>query len=420
MAFDYGSIDLGLKNPFKREGRAIALRGGIQTIVGFILLFLAAGQVKTDPVKGWVLVVTGALILVGGIKALTGGVLALLRFFVGRNHPTSLSYNFSKSESSSAQQEKNEVAYSASTLEEMLVGRKNSTFLEPTGILARVLHSIFPKLLYMPYPIRNKAQKLFGVWISTLTVLFSYAIVAFICLSGFAGEIGEKLFPTYSVVALIYLLFVWRAASAGIPRKAQNNVESLGGGNIAKTIVLSIILPLIVGLTLTLAFESLHEQSNRSINEAMSVFGALSQALPNFSPLLYIIGIIVLGAVCSSVLVIMLRHRSSIANPVTEVSELRENWQESVHPKEIFINLDNLVMANRRYKEVPNRIYRELEPVLDEQVDGKGAFRGEMIQEVQPTVRAVDLGGRFESFRNISLQLTNWLLVIAIFVEEFK
>ncbi|WP_444925608.1 hypothetical protein ACJJI4_14490 [Microbulbifer sp. TRSA002] len=49
MAFDYGSIDLGLKNPFKKEGRVTAIRGGVQFIVALILMFIAAGQVKSDP-----------------------------------------------------------------------------------------------------------------------------------------------------------------------------------------------------------------------------------------------------------------------------------------------------------------------------------------------------------------------------------
>src|SRR5690606_16956540 len=100
--------------------------------------------------------------------------------------------------------------------------------------------------------------------------------------------------------------------------------------------------------------------------------------------------------------------------PVAEVSELRENWQESVHPNEIFINLDNLVMANRRYKEVPNRVYRELDPQLQEQVQGKGSFKGEMIQEIQPKVRELDLGPVFYKGRLASLLAGNTLHVVAV------
>lgn len=418
MAFDYGSIDLGLKNPFRKEGAVTAVRGGIQTIVALTLLFVAASQVKSDPLTGWVMLATGALILVGGIRALSGGIFALLRFFVGRNHPTSLAYNYAKSESSTAATEKNDVAYDAATLEEMLVGRKNATFVEPNGFLARILHSLFPKLLYMPYPIRNKAQTLFAAWMSTLTVLLSYIIVAFICLNGFAGDMGEKLFPAYSCIALLYVLSVWWFASQGVSRHAQKHVDSLGGGSLAKTIVLSIFVPLLLGLGLSMGLEALQKQDASSAEKLSSLSDVLAQSLPNFSPFLYITGIVVLGAVCSFVITVMLIRRCAIAHPVTEVSELRENWQESVHPKEIFINLDNLVMANRRFKEVPNRVYRELEPNLEEQVDGKGSFNGEMIQEVQPQVRAMALGARFDLFRSMGLYASNalYLVVTALMV----
>jgi len=112
----------------------------------------------------------------------------------------------------------------------------------------------------------------------------------------------------------------------------------------------------------------------------------------------------------------MLRKRLQTANPVSEVSELRENWQESIHPNEIFINLDNLVMANRRYKEVPNRVYRELDPQLREQVEGKGDFKGEMIQEIQPKVKPLELGAVFNKMRLTSLIVGNTLFIVSIVI----
>ena len=46
MAFDYGSIDLGLKNPFKLEGKVKAVRGLIEAVVGVSLLVTASSSVK--------------------------------------------------------------------------------------------------------------------------------------------------------------------------------------------------------------------------------------------------------------------------------------------------------------------------------------------------------------------------------------
>lgn len=406
MAFDYGSIDLGLKNPFKLEGKVTALRGLIEVIAGISLLVVASGSVKEDAVAGWILMIAGMLILAFGIRSLSSGIYATFKYFVGRNHPTSLAYNFSKSQASTAQEEKKEVAYTAQSLEEMLVGRKNSTFKEPNGFLSRLLHSLLPKLLFLPYPIRNMAQRLFGSWVSTFVALISYALVAFVSLSGFTGEAGELAFPVYSAILMFYVLFSWHSAGKPISRNAEKNIEALGTGALAKIISLSFILPIVIGLFMSWQMKEQHiskQQIDIWLNQ-----------LPSLHAGLYLIGIILLASISCAFIFIMIKARLNSVTPVAEVSELRENWQESVHPDEVFINLDNLVMANRRYKEVPNRVYRELDPKLQEQTDGKGGFKGEMIQEIQPKLHPLDLGKHFTLARLISLVSGNLLYVAAL------
>ncbi|MFC3151999.1 hypothetical protein ACFOEK_13235 [Litoribrevibacter euphylliae] len=411
MAFDYGSIDLGLKNPFKAEGYVTAVRGLIQSGLGIFLLILAAGKVKEDAASGWILMLFGVVTLGLGIKSLSSGIYATLRYFVGRNHPTSLALNYSKSESSTAAEEKPYVAYTAKDLEEMLVGRKNTTFVEPQGFLARLLHSLLPKLLFMPYPIRNMAQRLFGAWISTLVALCAYGLVAFISLAGFAGSVGELIFPVYSAVLMMYMLLTWRAAGKAISRKAETQIESLGSGALVKIISMSLILPVLIGVSASWVINQ-----TRLTPEDISHW---LEIIPSFHVGAYLIGILAIAAACSSALLIMLKKRLNAIISKSEVSELRENWQESVHPNEIFINLDNLVMANRRYKEVPNRVYRELDPELNEQVDGKGGFKGEMIQEVQPKVKPLELGALFTKTRFIALLTGNVLFVLASILSVF-
>ena len=405
MAFDYGSIDLGLKNPFKLEGLVTAIRGGLHTIAGVVLLITAAATVKESAGAGWILMAFGLLMLGSGIKVLTGGIYATLRYFVGRNHPTSLAPNRSKSETSTASEEAAYVAYSAKQLEEMLIGRKNATFVEPQGFLARLLHTVAPQLLFMPYPIRNFAQRVFGAWSSTLVALIAYALLAFVTLAGFAGDAGAQLFPIYSALLMIYLVLTWRGAGKPIARDQEQAIESLGGGALTRTVTLSLILPVVLGLVATAA---LGTQGVSGVE-----LGQLFAQIPDLNQGFYILATLLLAVAASALIFIMLKQRMACADPVAEVSELRENWQESVHPNEIFINLDNLVMANRRYKEVPNRVYRELDPQLQEQTDGKGGFRGEMIQEVQPKVKPLDPGPEFEKARLVSLIAGHSLAVIA-------
>ena len=411
MAFDYGSIDLGLKNPFKLEGKITAARGLIESVAGISLLVIAAGSVKEDTTAGWILMIFGMLILALGIRSLSSGIYATLKYFVGRNHPTSLAYNYSKSQTSTAQEEQKDVAYTAQSLEEMLVGRKNSTFKEPNGFLSRLLHSLIPKLLFLPYPIRNVAQRLFGSWVSTFVALIAYGLVAFVSLSGFTGEAGELAFPVYSAILMFYVLFSWRSSGKPISRDAEKNIEALGTGALAKIISLSFILPIAIGLSMSWLMKEQHI-SKQQIDNWL-------EQLPSLHAGMYLIAIIVLATLSCALVFIMIKARLNSVTPSAEVSELRENWQESVHPDEIFINLDNLVMANRRYKEVPNRVYRELDPKLQEQIEGKGGFKGEMIQEIQPKLYSTDLGKNFTLARLLALVSGNLLYIIALVFTVF-
>jgi len=395
MAFDYGSIDLGIRNPFIPEGRAIVARAVLQLLLAAVLLFMAVSTVREDGLRGWLLLIGGFLLLASSLRALTTGINALLRYFVGRNHPSSLARNYDKSQSSTAADERHFVAYTDDQLEEMMMGRKNITFVEPVGILSRFLHSLVPNLLFMPYPMRNLAQNLFGAWVSTAVMLIAYALTAFISLAGFAGEAGERAFPVYSMLLLVYLLWVWYRASAAVTRQAVRGLDTSGNVSLLRTIGWSLLLPFLTGAGLEFVLAK--------ANISLEAYDAFMAGMPSLQPGWFIVALLMLAGLATFLIVTLLKYRLTHCNPAVEVSELRENWQESIHPNEIFINLDNLVMANRRYKEVPNRVYRELLPQLNEQAAGKGDFFGEMLQEVQPRVHELDMGPGFRLARKIAL-----------------
>ena len=416
MAFDYGSIDLGIKNPFKLEGKIKALSGSIQTFFGLYLLIDAASYIKDDTYAGWILVFFGMYILGRGLKFLGQGIFSTLRFFVGRNHPTSLSRNYRESQEEVSKKEYPDILYDKDKdLEEMLIGRKNIKFLEPSGFLARLLYSIFPKLLFMPYPIRNMAQYVFSAWVKTAIGLLSYLLVAFVTKMGFVGTVGDDIFPVYSTILIVYLIMVWRKAGNPIERDAEKNVYSLGHSDLKWVLAISLILPVALGVL----FSKILSSANTSISQ----FEAFISSLPQIHTNIYLAVILMLAILSSIPIIIMMSKRLNYTKPTTDVSELRDNWQESVHPNEIFINLENLVMANRRYKEVPNRVYRELKPDLKQEVKDKGKFRGELMQEVQPKVKSMELGAAFNKMRLLTLIGGNVLFVSAmaiIVVLAFK
>jgi hypothetical protein len=115
----------------------------------------------------------------------------------------------------------------------------------------------------------------------------------------------------------------------------------------------------------------------------------------------------------------MINERFKLTNPITEVSEFRENLQESIHPNEIFINIDTIVLANRRFKEIPNRTYREFDPKLQEQSQGKGSFKGQLLIETQPEFEEIDYNSIFKMFRLASTVLAQILIVISAILFSY-
>ncbi|MDX2321451.1 MAG: hypothetical protein QNK26_12760, partial [Moritella sp.] len=107
----------------------------------------------------------------------------------------------------------------------------------------------------------------------------------------------------------------------------------------------------------------------------------------------------------------MIRERFNMSEPKTDVSEFRDNMQESIHPNEIFINIENIVLANRRYKEMPNRIYQEFDPKLQEQSQGKGSFKGQLLIETQPEVHEMTYSNAFKACRLVATFFSQSLIV---------
>ena len=137
MAYDFGSQTLGIKNPFKTEGALRTLGGVLTLLLAVYVVFTVPAIFEANKVKGYTLLAVGFVLVVSGIRHTAVGILQLMRFFVGRTVPTSLAYNFSKSEQDAAQAEQKSLLYSKESLHSMLMGRRNTTFEEPKGWLAR-------------------------------------------------------------------------------------------------------------------------------------------------------------------------------------------------------------------------------------------------------------------------------------------
>ncbi|WP_238526897.1 hypothetical protein [Brumicola nitratireducens] len=380
MAYDFGSQTLGIKNPFKKEGLFKAIAGVLVALLGVFTLVQVASELKADKVVGWAYVIIGFYLLLSGMRHTSVGFIQLFRYFVGRSVPTSLAENKSPSEQESAKYERSALQYDAKTLHSMMMGRKNTTFVEPVGFLGRFVHSIFPKLTFLPHPLRMMAQEIAGMVINYLTGIVSFFIVFFIVTAGLAGETSELFaMPIMGTLLLLYLVTSWSSAARTIQRTRGTVLKSSGGASFGIIIAVSILVPIVAGVYLD-EWVIVSDQTKQIFTETSGIFNAWANL-----GLLTLSTLIVLAAVLP-----LLFARMAKASPQTEVSEYRENMQESVHPNEVFINIENIVLANRRYKEMPNRIYREFDPKLIEQSDGKGSFNGQLLIETQPALAEED------------------------------
>jgi hypothetical protein len=401
MAYDYGSESLGIRNPFKVEGLFRAIRGLLVTVLGIYPLLQVIHLVQQDKTLAWIYAAVGFILLAGGLRALGGGVFQMFRFFVGRSVPTSLAPNFSKSERETAKLETPH--YKSIDLEEMLMGRKNKTFVEPDGFISRFVHTLVTKLIFLPYPLRNLAQRFSGAIIATVVALIAYALTAFVCLTGLVGTTGDILLPIFSFVLVVYLILTWRAAST-VYRHAERTIETQGTLKLAKIMTFAILAPVILGL----AINYLIQQPDIAYTVAQ-----LEQAdIESFAVAPQLLLVLLFATISGSLIFVLLKQRTAQVQAQTKVAEYRANWQENIHPRELFVNIDNIVMANRRYKEIPNRVYRELNPNLNEQSESKGNFSGEMMIETQPEYTPLPHTTLFKQLRIVATAIGQILLFI--------
>lgn len=408
MAYDFGSTGLGIANPFKKEG-VIRLVGGLCiTLLGVYALLQVTSLISEQLLLAWVYAAAGFLLLATGLRRCGSALMQMFKFFVGRSVPSSLARNLTKSERENAkiEAEQGSLAYSSSTLESMLMGRKNATFTEPQGWMGRLVHSVFPRLIFMPYPIRNVVQQVFSAVTTTVIGMIAFGLTFFVASSGLTGAAGHIIIPAFSILLLLYLVAAWRKAAVNVRLDKVKTMQSANAGSVAKIIAFSIIFPVLIGF----GYQAL--MGNAHPND-LAHFASLTAEVKTFSawPLLFLM--LALAAISIGLVLTLVRHRAHLINTATEVAEYRENLQESVHPNEIFINIENIVLANRRYKEVPNRTYIDFNPRLNEQSQGKGDFSGELLIETQPAYAKHEAQPAFATARLAATILAQVLMIAA-------
>jgi hypothetical protein len=234
------------------------------------------------------------------------------------------------------------------------------------------------------------------------TGLVSFLIVFFVVSTGLAGVIAqETAIPILSILLLLYLVASWNRSANSISSNAKLSSASKGM-SLGVLIGLSILVPVLSGFALD-KFSGWTAVEITEFTAQVDLFSA-------WGNLALLLGAIILVAVAVAPALIA---RSKHVTPTTDVAEFRENLQESVHPNEIFINIENIVLANRRFKEIPNRIYREFEPKLEEQAEGKGNFDGELLVETQPELAREETPGVKTKLKILASVIAQILILVS-------
>lgn len=386
MSFEYGSSSLGIKNPFKFEGKVLIVAGSLISLVGIYLLFSVNGDLKASTMLGWKDVSVGVMILLWGFGSIGLGILKITRFYVGRNAPSSLTQNLNPVEST-----RERTYYKNEELESMLVGRKNITFEEPNNLVQRILYTVMPNLLFTPPPVYKLLIEITVYLIKMFSAFFIFSIIYFVANIGLLGEVGMKLNSIFSFIFLSVLAYYLFDLS-----RTAHNFETLSK---IKMWVGSTIL-VIFGLIMVNAI------GDKGIELQPIYFNAWPAMI------IYL----VLTIIISSFALIVIRERG-YGETKTEVSEYREYIQESIHPKEVMIHLENIILANRRYKEIPNRLYQKLDGKLRSENDVKGHFEAQTMIETQPEFILTENTTRFGKIRLlITIVAQSFIVISAVLI----
>ncbi len=388
MTFEYGSQVIEVRNPFRLEGLAYALRGLIVVPLGVYLMLGVESHVSAgEPTLGW-LWAAGGLVLIGfGLHAFMIAGFKMFRFYVGRGVPANLAAHSESEFSEDAHGEYassttiapgskgavlHEGQYLPKQLSEMLLGRKNMTFIEPRGWLARLLSSLIYPMIFLPHPMRGVTLKLFMAAWYTVVLFVLYGLALFSGTTGLTQITNTPVQDYLAVALLISLVLVWLRfrPHRGDLRRPRLHSAMIEGGRQGFWWFTRHALLVLAAVALPWMLLEIHAEE--------------PLAPVAMSPYPWLAMIAVLATVALAYALLMAWRRAPRGVVPTEVSEYREHWQENVHPMDIFRALE-MTLANHRYLEIPNRVYRLKRPNLRGQdSQDKGDFTGETLQEIQP------------------------------------
>ena len=169
MAYEYrsGSQSFELPNPYGIENRVRFAVGSLFAVIGIGLLFVARARLAAGWNVATLLPLVGAVALLAYAVRIVAVAMSQLRFFFGRERPTSLTGELA------AEQEG--TSPGARELQET-VRRGALQFPEPQGAINGVLYNLQRDLIYAPAPLQWLVQTQFRIAMVVAAVTLAFLI----------------------------------------------------------------------------------------------------------------------------------------------------------------------------------------------------------------------------------------------------
>ncbi len=370
-----GQNDLGSKS--QRIRNPMLVLGLIQAAAGLYTLYLGLGMLTdiSSLVKSgqnpaaWISLFFGVVIALNGLVFSGAGLLKCLSLTVGRHDPKSLATDMENPGENQLH-----ITYKAADLAEMLNSRMNKTFVEPRCWVESLCYTLFRSMFFLPPPYRNILQGCVSAIINTLVLLCGYGALVFLVDTSLVGQGSPVL--AVNLCALFFgarMVFLWRRAFV-----ADRNRVAAPDNLRIRYFTLNIAYALAVPAFLGGLFTLVSVPADGVFRECVDVFNA-------FPWISWFWAFALIPLLITLPILFLTWCKTLEYDLKTEVTERIEDWQESVHPDELFSAIDNKAMAGRRFRETPNRVYSRSVPGLQSHSsESKGEFFGYTVQETQP------------------------------------
>lgn len=339
MAYDYNSQDsrFDFPNPYRIENLFYFCAAATLILGGMILLFVARGSLSSGLLIAMTPLAIGVVMLVHGLFFATKGM-ARLRFYFGRDQPTSLAPNLPPDQVATTEE--------AIGLKELL-RHSSLVYQVPTGALNGVLYSLLPNLIFAPRYIQLIAQRQFQNALAFLITLLTLVVSLYGANKTSLSWLG--LF--YFGIALFILL---KPIENGATGESEMSFKGFVG-LILVAIFGPVVIPMIFkGVLAPIWFPGIGQAAFVMIASLIAIIFFFSAVL----------------------------SQTPKSPPQANMAMVQDTLTINSHPKQLLDELERR-MQEQWVASLPNRCYSREFPNVLPNVQA-GSFEGELLEETQP------------------------------------